>query len=53
MADHLKVGTGAQIAAQSGIMRDVEPGAVVMGSPAVPIKDFMRQVSFIQKAVKK
>ncbi len=53
LADHLKVGTGAQIAAQSGIMRDVEPGAVVMGSPAVPIKDFMRQVSFIQKAVKK
>ncbi len=53
LADHLKIGTGAQIAAQSGIMRDVEPGAVVMGTPAVPIKDFMRQVSFIQKAVKK
>lgn len=53
IADHLKIGTGAQIGAQSGIMRDIEPGAVVMGYPAVPIKDFMRQVSFIQKAVKK
>jgi len=52
-ADHLTIGSGAQIAAQSGIMRDVEPGAVVMGYPAVPIKDFMRQVAFVQKASKK
>ncbi len=52
-ADHLNIGSGAQIAAQSGIMRDVEAGAIVMGSPAVPIKDFMRQVSFLQKAGKK
>ncbi len=52
-ADHLNIGSGAQIGAQSGLMRDVEPGAVVMGYPAVPIKDFMRQVSFIQKSSKK
>ncbi|MDR1025814.1 MAG: UDP-3-O-(3-hydroxymyristoyl)glucosamine N-acyltransferase, partial [Lactobacillus sp.] len=52
-ADHLNIGSGAQIGAQSGLMRDVEPGAIVMGSPAVPIKDFMRQVSFVQKAAAK
>ena len=52
-ADHLTVGSGAQIGAQSGIMRDVEPGAVVMGTPAVPFKDFMRQVSFLQRNGKK
>ena len=52
-ADHLKIGSGAQIAAQSGIMRDIEPGTVVMGSPAVPFKDFMRQVAFLQKNSKK
>lgn len=52
-ADHLNIGSGAQIAAQSGIMRNVEPGAVIMGTPAVPIKDFMRQVSFLQKSSKK
>lgn len=52
-ADHLNVGSGAQIGAQSGIMRDIEPGTVVMGTPAVPIKDFMRQVSYIQKLSKK
>lgn len=52
-ADHLHIGSGAQIGAQSGLMRDVEPGAVVMGYPAVPIKDFMRQVSCVQKLAKK
>ena len=53
LADHLTVGSGAQIAAQSGVMRDIEPGAVVMGSPTVPFKDFMRQVSFLQRNSKK
>ncbi|MBP3687957.1 MAG: UDP-3-O-(3-hydroxymyristoyl)glucosamine N-acyltransferase [Alphaproteobacteria bacterium] len=52
-ADHLKVGSGAQIGAQSGVMRDIEPGAIVMGSPTVPFKDFMRQVAFLQKNSKK
>ena len=52
-ADHLMVGSGAQIAAQSGVMRDIEPGAVVMGSPTVPFKDFMRQVAFLQRNSKK
>lgn len=50
IADHVNIGSGAQIAAQSGIMRDVEAGAIVMGTPAVPIKDFMRQVSYLQKS---
>lgn len=53
LADHLNIGSGAQIAAQSGVMRDVEAGAVVMGSPCVPFKDFMRQVSFLQRNSKK
>lgn len=51
-ADHLNIGSGAQIGAQSGLMRDVEPGAIVMGSPAVPIKEFMRQVACVQKLIK-
>lgn len=52
-ADHLNIGSGAQIGAQSGVMRDIEPGAIVMGTPTVPFKDFMRQVSFLQKNSKK
>ena len=53
LADHLNIGSGAQVAAQSGVMRDIEPGAVMMGSPCVPFKDYMRQVSFLQKNSKK
>lgn len=49
LADHLNIGDGVQIAAQSGVMRDIEPGSVMMGSPCVPFKDFMRQVAFLQK----
>lgn len=51
-ADHLNIGSGAQVGAQSGLMRDVEPGAIVMGYPAVPIKEFMRQVACVQKLTK-
>ena len=53
LADHLNIGSGAQVAAQSGAMRDIEAGAVMMGSPCVPFKDYMRQVSFLQKNSKK
>ena len=47
-AGHLKIGTGAQIAAQSGLMSDVPAGAILMGSPAVPHKEYMRQVLAIK-----
>ncbi|MCM1323083.1 MAG: UDP-3-O-(3-hydroxymyristoyl)glucosamine N-acyltransferase [Acetobacter sp.] len=52
-ADHLNIGSGAQIGAQSGVMRDIDQGAIVMGTPTVPFKDFMRQVAFLQKNSKK
>ncbi|MDR2902700.1 MAG: UDP-3-O-(3-hydroxymyristoyl)glucosamine N-acyltransferase [Lactobacillales bacterium] len=48
-AGHLKIGTGAQIAAQSGLMNDVPAGGIFMGSPAVPRRDYMRQVIAIQR----
>ena len=48
-AGHLKVGTGAQIGAQSGVMSEVAPGSILLGAPAVPHKDFMRQVLAIKK----
>lgn len=53
-AGHIKVGSGAKVAAQSGIMRDIPAGEEVMGSPAVPIRQFMRQTALMSKmAVKK
>ena len=50
---HLKIGSGVQIAAQSGVMRDIPDGETYMGSPAKPIKENMKQVAFLNKAVRK
>ena len=49
LAGHLNIGEGAQIAAQSGIMADVPPGVTLCGTPAVPIKEFFRQVATLRK----
>lgn len=49
IADNLKIGSGAQLAAQCGIMRDVAPREVVMGSPAMPIKSYFRQIAVLKK----
>jgi UDP-3-O-[3-hydroxymyristoyl] glucosamine N-acyltransferase len=46
------VGKGAKIAAQSGIMRDIEAGAAVCGAPAIPIKDFYRQTLAVWRMAK-
>ena len=53
VAGHLNIGSGAQIAAQSGILRDVEPMEHLMGSPAVPLKEYMRQVATLKKLIKR
>jgi len=48
-AGHLHIGSGAKIAAQSGVMRDIGSQEEVMGSPAVPIRQFMRQTAIVSK----
>jgi len=52
-AGHLEIGSGARIAAQSGVMRDIAAGETVCGTPAVPITSFMRQVAILQRLAKK
>jgi len=52
-AGHLTIGSGARIAAQSGVMRDIAPGETVCGTPAVPLAMFMRQVAILQRLAKK
>lgn len=49
LAGHLVIGDGAQIAAQSGVMTDVPAGQVWCGAPAVPIKQFFRQVATVKR----
>ncbi|MFM2044334.1 MAG: putative UDP-3-O-3-hydroxymyristoyl glucosamine N-acyltransferase [Pseudomonadota bacterium] len=49
---HLRIGAGARIAAQSGVMRDVAPGEQVGGSPAVPVRQWLKQVALLGKFVR-
>lgn len=49
VADHLEIGDFAQVGAQSGVMRDIEPNAKVLGAPAIPAREFFRQVSALAK----
>jgi UDP-3-O-[3-hydroxymyristoyl] glucosamine N-acyltransferase len=46
---HLRVGTRARIGGQAGVMSDVEAGAEVVGSPAMPVRAFFRQVAVLRK----
>lgn len=50
---HLTIGSGARIGAQAGVMRDVAPGESVVGAPAVPVKEFFRQVATVQRLSRK
>ncbi|MBL6954195.1 MAG: UDP-3-O-(3-hydroxymyristoyl)glucosamine N-acyltransferase [Alphaproteobacteria bacterium] len=52
LAGHLNIGDGVQLAAQSGVMADVPPGSTLCGSPAVPIKEFFRQVATLRRLAK-
>jgi UDP-3-O-[3-hydroxymyristoyl] glucosamine N-acyltransferase len=49
IAGHLRVGAGAQIGGKSGVMSDVEPGAVVFGYPAQPKTQAFRQLAWLKR----
>jgi UDP-3-O-[3-hydroxymyristoyl] glucosamine N-acyltransferase len=49
VADHVNVGAGVQVGAQSGIKSDVEPNAVLFGSPAQPIQDTLKQHVLVRR----
>ena len=53
MAGHLRIGQGAQIGAQAGVIGDAPAGAVLLGSPAQPRTEFFRQVATLKRMVQK
>lgn len=53
IAGHLNIGSGARIAAQSGVMRDIPAGEEHMGSPAMPIRQHMKQVALLKRLIQK
>jgi UDP-3-O-[3-hydroxymyristoyl] glucosamine N-acyltransferase len=46
---HVRIGTGAQIAATSGVNGDVPPGARWGGIPARPMREWFREIHALKK----
>jgi UDP-3-O-[3-hydroxymyristoyl] glucosamine N-acyltransferase len=49
LTGHLRIGRGARIGAQAGVMADVTAGADVVGSPAQPVKEMFRQIALLRR----
>ncbi|UBF26806.1 UDP-3-O-(3-hydroxymyristoyl)glucosamine N-acyltransferase [Kovacikia minuta CCNUW1] len=49
VANQAKVGDGAQIGAQAGVLSHVKPGDVVIGTPAMPLKTFLKVSALIPR----
>ncbi len=49
IADHVTLGEGVSLAASAGLFRDVGPGETWGGTPAKPIRQWMREVAWLNK----
>jgi len=49
IADHLNIGDGAQVMAAAGLMHDIPAGQTWGGIPAVPGRQWFRQVAWLNK----
>ena len=46
---HITIGDDVKIAAQSGISSNISSGLTIQGSPAIPIKDFLKSYVYFRK----
>ncbi len=51
VADHVTVGAGARLAASSGVFRDIPKGESWGGVPAKPLRQYLREIAWIQKQI--
>ena len=42
ISGHLKIGNNVKIGGGSGVVKDIEDNQIIMGYPAVPLKDFLK-----------
>jgi len=52
VAGHITIAAGTQLAARSGIMRDTQADARLVGNPAIPAKEYFRQIAMLSKLAK-
>ena len=43
VSGHLQIGNNVKIGGGSGVVKDIQDNQIVMGYPAVPLKDFMKK----------
>ncbi len=49
VAGHLRIGDMAKVGAQAGVISDLDDGAVVLGSPSMPGRSYMRSTAVFVK----
>lgn len=49
LVGHLKIGSRAVIGAQSGVTKDLESGSVVLGAPALDVREARRAYALIER----
>ena len=52
LVGHIEVGDGATVGAQSGVSKNVPAGAMVFGSPALPIREAKEQLAHVRRLPK-
>ena len=52
VADHIEIGSGAQVAGTAGVMRNIPSGGIYCGTPARPIREFMREIATLSQLAK-
>jgi UDP-3-O-[3-hydroxymyristoyl] glucosamine N-acyltransferase len=53
ISGHVTIGSRARVGAQCGVMSDVAAGADVAGSPAMPVREFFRNVAVLRRLARK
>ncbi len=49
VVDHVEIGDDVIVGAQSGVTKDIPPGSLVLGSPAIPHAEFKRQLATVAR----
>lgn len=46
LADHISIGNDSIVMAQAGVTKNFGPKSIIVGSPAVPRKEFIKQIKY-------
>ena len=49
ISGHLKIGNNVKIGGGSGVVKDIKDNQIIMGYPAVPLKEFLKKINHESK----